>query len=243
MSRLKSKQEDEGAPAYMVQYCDMVTQLVTFFIILLTMAQERVSGFRAGMGSVRDYFGSAGAVGTLPALKQPDLMRYDQPTYPLAKKETGDVVEFAKRAFGADQGDLADIMEVRYKQSTISIRIPEDALFESGKAALKREALKYIDKIIYVFRDQPHLILVNGHTDGGRTDSEEGSSGWGLSARRANSVVRYMHDAGGISYKRLSGVGHGRYDPLVSENAAGDGAANRRIEIMITKVSTGKWMP
>jgi len=241
MGRPKKKVEEEGAPAYMVQYCDMVTQLVTFFIILLTMAHERVSGFRAGMGSVRDYLGSAGAVGTMPTLKGPDVLTNQRPTYPIAKKKSGDVVEFAKRVFGVDQGELSDIIEVRYKQSTVSIRIPEDALFEPGKAELKPDSLAYLDRIIYVFRDQPHLIIVSGHTDQGAGDSEQGMSDWELSARRANCVVRYLHDTGGISYDRLSGLGHGRYRPLVPAGASKGNAANRRIEIMITKPGRDKW--
>jgi len=243
LPRPKKKQDDEGAPAYMAQYCDMITQLVTFFIILLSMAHEQLSGFNAGIGSVREFFGTAGAIGMLPSEKRPTTLSHHRPLFPIArgKSPQNDVVAYAKQIYVADAGNLGDLIEARYMQSPVSVQIPESLLFNPGESALKSGSCEYLDRLISVFRDQTHLIIVNGYTDDSPSDSRHGTSDWELSALRANSVVRYMHDTGGISYARLSAIGHGPYKPIVTKQALQRGASNQRIEIMIAKPSKQTW--
>jgi len=243
VARPKKNTDEEGAPAYMAQFCDMITQLVTFFIILLSMSHQQVSGFHAGMGSIREFFGRAGAIGSLTRQKRRSVLHYSQATFPINEQEAADsdVVAVARRIYVADEGDFGDVVEARYKQSTISVQMPDDLLFDPGQASLKPEARRYLDRIISVFRDQSHLIIVNGYADDSPRSPTDDAYGWLLSAHRANSVVQYMHNTGSISYKRLFAIGHGNAGAASPDDAPKNARPKGRIEMTITKPGRDRW--
>lgn len=237
----KHKAEDPVAPGWLLQFGDMVTQLLTFFILILTLVPSRQSGFQAGISSIREQFGTVGARGIMTSDRRP--CRQPPPQAPIAGEKTpeGDLTAYEKQLHAADQGDLGDVLDSRYRHECLYIQMPEKLLFDPGKTDLREDARVYIDRIVSVFRDQQHRIIVSGHTDDSPLDSQSGKSDWELSALRANSVVRYMRDVGGIGCDRLSALGYGRYHPRAAGDLEGKRASNRRIEIMITKGRTSKW--
>ena len=48
---------EEGAPAWMATFADMMSLLLTFFVLLLSFANMDIVEFRTMMGSVREAFG------------------------------------------------------------------------------------------------------------------------------------------------------------------------------------------
>ena len=76
----KKKSEDKppaGAPAYMTTYGDMMTLLLTFFVLLLSFSSMRDAKFRRAMGSLK------GALGVLPfeqSVLKPEIVPIPQLT-------------------------------------------------------------------------------------------------------------------------------------------------------------------
>ena len=63
----KQAKQEEGAPAWMVTYGDLVTLLLTFFVLLLAMSEvKKEEQFLDFMESVREAFGYVGGVKTVP---------------------------------------------------------------------------------------------------------------------------------------------------------------------------------
>ena len=69
MAKRPKKVEDSPpeTPSYMVSFGDMMTLMLTFFILLCTFARRREAGFiAAGIGSFRQAIKSFGLPGILP---------------------------------------------------------------------------------------------------------------------------------------------------------------------------------
>ena len=74
-------------------------------------------------------------------------------------------------------------------------------------------------------------VSVQAHTDN-RGDAKKNMT---LSRKRAESVVRYLADDGGVSLDRITAVGYGESRPLKSNRTAEGREANRRVEIKVTE--------
>ena len=70
-------------------------------------------------------------------------------------------------------------------------------------------------------------LTVEGHTDGTGSDSYN----YGLSQRRAESVVNYLN-SNGVAASRMSAVGIGASSPVASNDTSEGRAQNRRVEVI-----------
>jgi chemotaxis protein MotB len=110
--------------------------------------------------------------------------------------------------------------------------------YDSGEAAIKPESYKMLDQLIEYLHasGDERLIRVEGHTDNveiGPSLKSRYASNWELSKARANGVVRYLVEKGGLDSARLTSVGYGDSRPAAS-NAVEEGRAkNRRVEILL----------
>ncbi|MCE3281124.1 MAG: hypothetical protein K0S44_3315, partial [Bacteroidetes bacterium] len=112
----------------------------------------------------------------------------------------------------------------------------ENLYYDYGKADLKPEAKKILDKIIYIMKEDPQLhVVLESHTD------SRSSYGFNirLSRLRAKTAVEYMI-ASGIPKDRLRGKGFGE-TRLTNECKEGkvcteeQHAKNRRTEFRIQR--------
>jgi chemotaxis protein MotB len=110
--------------------------------------------------------------------------------------------------------------------------------YESGEAAIKSEGYRVLDQLIEYLRtnDDTRLIRVEGHTDNveiGPSLKSRYPTNWELAKARANGVVRYLVEKGGLDSARLSAVGYGDSKPAVT-NANEEGRTkNRRVEVLL----------
>jgi flagellar motor protein MotB len=118
---------------------------------------------------------------------------------------------------------------------TVSIILKGDLLFDSGKAELRPEATRSLGEIGEILRQTPYVIDLAGHTDDVPIHSERFPTNWELSAARACAVARYLIDEMGLPSSRFFITGYGAQQPVRPNDSAEDRAANRRVEIIITK--------
>ncbi len=106
----------------------------------------------------------------------------------------------------------------------------KDVNFNSNSAALTPAATAALDAAIIEFAANPTLrIVIESHTD----NRGEATSNMALSRLRAETVVRYLADVGGVDLGRMSAIGFGESRPLVSNKTAEGRYANRRVAIKI----------
>lgn len=110
--------------------------------------------------------------------------------------------------------------------------------YDSGDAAIRPENYKVLDQLIEYLRTSGdmRLIRIEGHTDNveiGPSLKSRYPSNWELSKVRANGVLRYLVEKGGMEPERISAVGLGDTKPTAT-NAVEEGRTrNRRVEILL----------
>ena len=117
----------------------------------------------------------------------------------------------------------------------VRIVLAADLLFDTGKAALKPEAKRSLERIAYIIRRAPYMVNVVGHTDNVPIHSGRFPTNWELSAVRACEVGRFLIEEMGIPGKRFYITGHSYHQPAFANDSAKNRAANRRVEIVVTK--------
>lgn len=117
-------------------------------------------------------------------------------------------------------------------RATGALALSGDALFDTGKSALKPEALSKLNELLARLRSEPGpwRIGIVGHTD----STGAVAANRALSLARAVSV-RNQLVAGGLDAALITVEGAGSSRP-VADNATAEGrAANRRVELSISK--------
>ena len=137
-------------------------------------------------------------------------------------------------------GHVITLIEGAGDGDSLLIRLPGDALFDSGRAEVTpmmrevAEALAQLLSDIYD-EDKPFKITVSGHTDNVPQNSAEFPDNWWLSSARANRFMRILRDESGIPDAMFSAQYHGETMPI-GDNATEEGRReNRRVEVLISQ--------
>lgn len=128
----------------------------------------------------------------------------------------------------ADETAIVDFV-LRPALETGQVLSFDNIYFDSGSATLKPESYYILDNMVEILDANPNArVQVAGHTD------SDGSSSYNqtLSEQRASSVFTYLVQRG-ISAARLTTIGFGEAQPVVSNTSASNKAMNRRIEFTV----------
>jgi chemotaxis protein MotB len=216
----------------------MITLLLALFILLYSMSQTDVARFKAAAESVRAALGvpqqrvvilpPSGGATPRPIGKGPRPLEGSPPPRP-----TSNVNQFLEAI--QHQG-LQQNLHILEANAGVVIRLQDDVLFETGRAALRTDALPVISRVAFLLRQlRGYSVRIEGHTDDQPISTPEFPSNWELSTARALSVARALI-ADGVDPRVLSAAGYGEFHPIAT-NATPEGRArNRRVEVVISRV-------
>jgi chemotaxis protein MotB len=128
-----------------------------------------------------------------------------------------------------DAGQLS----VKIRKGRMLISLPNDVLFDSGSAVLKKagqDAVAGVAQALSGLADRQFLVA--GHTDDKPIHTARFPSNWELSTARAVVVTRALA-AANMKPDSLGAVGYGEFDPIAPNDTPEHRAANRRIEIQL----------
>lgn len=132
-----------------------------------------------------------------------------------------------------EQGDI----KITQAVDRLSVNMVEKILFDSGKAEIKKDGLKVIQRVGDILKKvTDRQIRVEGHTDNvqiGARIRDKYPTNWELSTARATNVVRYLQDKVGIDPKLLSAAGLADNKPVALNDTPEGKAQNRRIEVVL----------
>lgn len=224
--------DDEGTGEWLVTYADMVTLLLTFFVLLVALANFDAAKYDAVVESIQNTFGKLEAPrGDLGRLELTRTMprSLDQLTGIEQEPLLEDLLQIIKRK------NIQDDVRVTSQGNLVILEVKGQTMFDSGQATLKPEALPLLDQIVGIVRSYPDYVLhVKGHTDPRPISSPKFETNWELSALRATAVLRYLISKG-ISPKRVTATGYADTEPLVPNNSEENMARNRRVEFVLEK--------
>lgn len=108
-------------------------------------------------------------------------------------------------------------------------------LFQPGSDILSAGGKKKLKDLEGLLKQEKYThIQVEGHADNRPLKSKaKYADNWELSALRATTVVRFLHDGVGIAPERMSATGFGHYRPVASSETVEGRQQNSRIEIIL----------
>lgn len=120
---------------------------------------------------------------------------------------------------------------LKRKQVGVTFEI-DNIYFETAKAKLKPESFEALDKLVDKMKDAGKIkVEISGHTDWVGTKEYN----YGLSERRAQSVVDYLVE-NGIDKDNLVAKGYGEDKPVATNETPEGRAKNRRVEFEILEI-------
>ncbi|MBN1670895.1 MAG: OmpA family protein [Kiritimatiellae bacterium] len=197
--------EPIGAPPYMAQYTALMTILLTFFITMLTMAKEKESGFRIGIGSIRDALGIKGALGLLPFWS--NMRTTFTKTYPKVKEQEKDemLIGYSREMTWEDMYADVGYLRTEYINRGVGLKIPTPIVFAEGRAAMDKEAKRFMDRIGGILYSLPEVVLTVRSLC---TETGDEVQDQLLATKRAAALVRYLEQRARISRDRMRAVGY-----------------------------------
>lgn len=148
-----------------------------------------------------------------------------------ARKNFDDLSAGLKSEIAAGQ------IKITQLQGKLTVNMVDKILFDSGKAEVKDDGRKVLDKVGAALNGLADKnVRIEGHTDDKPITGELQSkypTNWELSTARATAVARYLQDKAKVDPKRLVAAGYGEFHPVAPNDTAEGRALNRRIEIVL----------
>lgn len=254
MSKRRQEEIKPGLPEWMGTYGDMVTLLLTFFILLFAMSTLDAQKFQALANSLTGALGvspggtnisvSDAVGGGLTQLPDTSQIQKESPSNPntggdLVTKNMKKLYEELKASI--NQHGIISSTEIKNLGTVILIRFKDNVLFDSGSANIRPQALPVLQSMGSILHKTEKVeIRVEGHTDNRPISTSKFPSNWELSSSRALNILHFFIKSTKIDPTVLSAVGRGEYRAIAS-NATEEGRSrNRRVEIIIEHINTKK---
>lgn len=219
--KFSAKSEGGDDEPWLVTYSDMMTLLMTFFVLMFSIS----SIDPVKLEQLGDSVGKA-----LGGTKKKTTQQF---TMKEIYEEVTDVIE---------QEKLKGVIEVEASTRGVSIKIPSAISFSSGSADLDPRIFPILNKFAPMISQSKFPIAIEGHTDSVPIKSSLYPSNWELSAARSAQVVRYFIDLG-LPADRFRAIGYADTRPRAPgqtiEEANQDEdrkSQNRRVEIFFLTI-------
>ncbi len=219
MVRRKKGEECKSVPAWLTSFSDLMSLLLTFFILLYSMSTLDITKAIKFLS----YFQGEKA----KTFEQISIVKPIQIyTQDIAKK----VKKLIKRILPISA------YQIVVAKDYVMIRLFNRVLFKENSLRLTPEAKEALDKIAKVIKSLKgdFLITVEGHTskDEPTVPMKNILDSWDLSIYRAAVVARYLISRG-VDPTKIEIVGYDAVRPLYTWNNPILQARNRRVEIYI----------
>ena len=229
----KCKKEScpEGAPAWLVTFSDLVTLLLTFFVLLQSMSTTNKVNFTTAAASIRAALTGKDAASqkefVVPIFPKQPKVEFAPITAPSVEK----IYEKIKSQI--DSMRLQDNVGLQKSDNeALVLRVNDSVLFEPGKAQIAPQSYPTLRNIADIIRPLPMDVRIEGHTDdtpiAGLADGN-----WDLSVARAVSVLRFFKESDLLPLDRMGAVGYGKGRPVVRNADDASRALNRRVDFVL----------
>lgn len=230
---LMEPDEPPGVPEWVVTYGDMMSLLLTFFIMLVSMSEVVANAkYRAVLQSMTERFGYTTTTKAPPG-----------DSYPLnsliERLDTLGAFTEERRAPGGIRINAPEGTELRVFRGRegMAITVGGPMLFEEGTAEISSEAATIIAGIAKLIVGKPNKIEVRGHTSTDPLPPDcEFPDKTALSYERARMVLESLEQAG-IAHRRLRAAAAADTQPL-----SGDAEESDRVEIFVLDAFTEEFI-
>jgi chemotaxis protein MotB len=225
-----------GVPEWVVTYGDMMSLLLTFFIMLVSMSKLKQDGeVRQMMDAIRAAFGSTDGLAGVPGLSPQLTSAFNQPNSQGMRQENG-----TKRAGRKTSGPGGANRPVESLNRGTVVTLGGPAQFGRFEATLTDELKSSLDAIARVVERKPNRLMIRGHASPEPlppdfdlvVDGLPVRDVWDLSFARARAVADYLASRG-IDRRRLIVNAAGDTEPRTKSRNVDDQRQNRRVDVFV----------
>lgn len=231
---------EAGSPLWMVTYSDMVTLLLTFFILLFAMSVIDIERFQKIIISIQtSFFGYTGIMDNPTEPESPEngaavsngTQALEESL--LEKIRQAEEVREKLEGFLIDAG-LEGRVDIRLEERGVVMELPDYIFFERSSADLKPQSRQVLAKLAEFFMEIDNQVIIEGHTCNLPINTYQYPSNWELSVARSVRVTRYLVETLKLAPGRFIATGYGEYQPLTTNDTPEGRAKNRRVTVVIS---------
>lgn len=228
MGKSEKKQSKINYNAWMATYTDLMILLLTFFVLLLSLATIDKRRKRLALNSLVGAFGFK--PGAHSILGKPKGLNITMGAAPLAEEE----IQFERLRNLSLKHEMESDLSMTNQLDRIIITLNNNVLFKDGSDQISLESSEFLSEFAHALRDGPHLIELRGYTDPTETVFEKDPFRYSmyLSSKRAFAVFNFFKEKGNIPVKRMVAHGFGN-NPERRGVARKRSLLNRQVEIIL----------
>lgn len=221
-------------PAWLAAFGDLMSLLLCFFVLLLSMSSMDTKKISEAIGSL------AGAMSVLEGGTKTEIskQRILESTPIERREETSAEVNRIQQAVAEmnemQQKGKGPAITLNESEQGFVLKLPANLLFKPGEAKIENEdAFLFLKRIALLVQELPNNleVSVRGHTDnvppGNNSPFQDN---WDLSSARAIAVLKELM-LGGVKPNRMHAAGFADHRPEASNATAKGREKNRRVEL------------
>ncbi len=229
------KKVKKGAPAWVTTFADLMSLLMCFFVMLLSMSEIDTEKFKAMIEGMTRGFDTKHADVSVKAV--------DSKTKSQNKARMSD-----REKTVSDAVKLQDLLkpmiqkgqvELLVRDGLIVIRVLQGGSFKSGSSKLKIAFKPIARKLKKILAEIEGTVAISGHTDDRAVKSRRFRDNFELSSSRAYSVLHELLKGGDVQPNRFVVNGYAETQPLAPNSTAANRNRNRRVELIINQQDLG----
>ena len=247
-----SEEPEERTDGWMATYADMVTLLMTFFVLMFALSN--VDNSKAEMflfAMSRDGLTAEQFMEIQERLVLDELVdgEWEYDMFPDTSQDSTSEVETAgdralRELAEALEGyieseGLSNDLAISFNGDFLMLTLSNDVWFDSGSAEVStemRERARVIAQLLAASfsNDSPFEIVVAGHTDNVPISSTQFPTNWHLSNARATNFLFNLIDDSGLDPWHFYTRSSGEYRPITTNDTPEGRQMNRRVEVMVS---------
>lgn len=229
--RKKDKGGGVNTGMWIVTFSDLVTLLLTFFVLILSMSSMDVSILTRVNLFVNDVgFVTKRSAGKVPSRVDLVLQLLERPLEVLKKPNRFKDLLFPQDVLPPeiDRSTVLENIEVMRHPEGLALVLNDELIFPRDSAELSDKAKAVLRAIFEVLLYTPADVNVSGFS----SISEGQAGGFELSAERALAVLNFFVQ-NGLEQRRFSVAGYGPNLPLETGVNQAEQDKNRRVAIIV----------
>lgn len=243
MGKKKKKvRVDEGpeVPEWIVTFSDMISLLVTFFVLLMTFSSMEEDDVIKVKGAMMGTPGSFDDILGTDAVKMPiEQLDHTDPIRGLKDKHSRPPEELPEDIadYGTQKQDDQVEMDLSAIGDGLSIEFGEPCYFAPGSAEVPPELAQYAAELADVLSHYPYMVLVEGFTDNAFKATPMYPDAESLAIARAVAVADVMTGTTDLEPLKVLINGPAMERPIGDNETALGRRLNRRVSVRVLSLS------
>ena len=216
------EEEEPTSPFWMATFSDMMTLLLTFFVMLVAMSSVEVKKFEEALSYFTGRRGIMEQEGMMPGI----MGVAGQSDARTQAKQFEDI------ARDIQEKGLGEGVEIDLTDKGIRVTFVDSIAFASGSVELTAPARAVLERAAEL-ASTVAAVEAEGHSDNVPIATAAYPSNWELSAARAAAVVRFLAvQPDSLAPQHYSATGYGEFQPRDTNDTPEGRARNRRITVL-----------